>query len=255
MKEQKIDGNFRLGSSSEGVQWEAHAPPPCPRDDRSLPVLWLQNATVGALVDTESSWENMEWEGEGFTYSFLSQLNAPNESGTSPYNRDDKWFIEWLEKDGSYSPQPYRQLANVFRAAGYDEKADGILFASRDRERSESGPIKWLLLTTLKFFIGYGYGLYLFSHALAWFLALVALGTAVVFIEERKRDKKDGSLYLFLNCLLYSLDVLLPGIELRKHHRVGDALSERAHYWFYSLKLAGYVLIFFVIAGLAGLTE
>ena len=262
----RIDGDLRLGSSSE-VQWNAHAPsPPCPRDNSSVPVgLKLRNATVGTLVDTESSWKNMvEWESEGFTYSFLGKLNETGESNfsvsesSSSYNRDDKWFIEWLEKDKSYSAQPYRQLASVLRAAGYDEKADDILFANRDRERSESGPsqFRWWLLTMLKYSTGYGYGLYHF-RALPWFLMLVVLGTVVVVRGERsKRSKADGSLCRFYwNCFFYSLDVLLPGIELRKQHRVGEDLSERAYYCFYFLKLTGYILIFFVIAGLTGLTE
>ena len=257
----RIDGGLMLGSSSE-VQWrKAHAPSPCPRDDSSFSrvMLQLRNATVGDLLDTESSWKDMvEWESEGFTYSFLSNLNTTGDlnPGTSSYNRDDEWFIRWLEKDNSYSAQPYRQLAGVFRAAGYDEKADSILFANRDRERSESGPFKWLLLTTLKYSIGYGYGLYFF-RALPLFLMLVVLGTLFVVLEERsKRNKADGSLYRFYwDCFFYSLDVLLPGIELRKHHRVGEDLSERAYYSFYFLKLTGYVLIFFVIAGLTGLTE
>jgi hypothetical protein len=52
--------------------------------------------------------------------------------------RDIDWYIDWLARDHSYSPQPYEQLAAVFRAAGEPAKADDILYESRERARKEA---------------------------------------------------------------------------------------------------------------------
>ena len=35
-------------------------------------------------------------------------------------SRSISWYIDWLRRDASFSPQPYRQLASVFREAGAD---------------------------------------------------------------------------------------------------------------------------------------
>ncbi len=46
-------------------------------------------------------------------------------------SRKSEWFIEWLKKDQSYTPQPDHQLANVLHAMGHKEKADAIRYAGK----------------------------------------------------------------------------------------------------------------------------
>ena len=53
-------------------------------------------------------------------------------------SRPVSWYVDWLGRDASFSPQPYRQLAGVFREAGADDKANEILYALREREREEA---------------------------------------------------------------------------------------------------------------------
>lgn len=53
----------------------------------------------------------------------------------------------------------------------------------------------------------------------------------------------------------YSLDMLLPVIQLRERHYTDVDLITWVRYYFYIHKVIGYVLVFFVIAGLSGLAE
>ena len=209
----------------------------------------LRNTSVGALQDTKDTWpDHLGREFEGFTYDRLGGLGASEHE--KPDERGSAWFIEWLAKDESYSPQPYQQLASVLRASGHEDMADDILVASRNRELGESKPsqLKWWGLWTLKLIIGYGYGWRIF-WALAWSAGLVVVGTAILHIarESNRRSMKLG--------LWYSLDMLLPIIHLRERHYTNVDLNTWAKYYFYFHKIMGYVLIFFVLAGLSGLTE
>ncbi len=102
--------------------------------------------------------------------------------------RSAEWLSkEWLERDRTYSPQPYRQLADVLRAGGHTTKANAILYAGRDRERKQAWKerkvFKWLGLSLLKVTIGYGYGARYF-WSLAWAVAFVLLGVLVLYLAD-----------------------------------------------------------------------
>jgi hypothetical protein len=119
----------------------------------------LRNAHAGALqdrrdriTDPESGrhrWEDAwpdELQLDGFTYDRLGGFASTAANGTGGVNadvemlaRDIRWYIAWLARDPSYTPQPYEQLAAVFRAAGEPAKADDILYESRERARKEGG--------------------------------------------------------------------------------------------------------------------
>lgn len=88
------------------------------------PKLELRNTEVGTLQDTKDAWpKRLELELDGFTYRRLGA------SGEEPHGRrGTKWFVEWLGKDETYSPQPYRHLAEVLRNAGLEEVASDILY-------------------------------------------------------------------------------------------------------------------------------
>ena len=54
----------------------------------------------------------------------------------------------------------------------------------------------------------------------------------------------------------YSLDMLLPIIRLReRHYEVDISPNTCSAYYFYFHKMAGYVLVALVLAGLTGLVE
>jgi hypothetical protein len=250
-----IDGELTLAAPSLSPQW---------RDDARLV---LRNTSVDAIGDTaaEGVWP-AELDLDGFAYRRLGgYLSDPNDDIAT---RGSKWFIDWLGKDQPYSPQPYYQLANVLHGMGHSEEANDVLFAGRERARNrawEDGHYgTWLGLWALQLTIGYGYGMGYF-RSLAWVVSFVVLGSIACIWSRygppwRRRTwhsawRAGRRKWRFVfHTLTYSLDQLLPIIQLSKHHddirlRVG------ARYYFYFHKIMGYVLASFLIAGLAGLTK
>ena len=173
--------------------------------------------------------------------------------------RDSKWFIKWLERDKTFSPQPYEQLANVLHESGYPSKANAIRYATRKRmrcaawERREGKPRewpRWVGLTLLQFIIGYGLGARYF-RVLWWFGGITLIGFLVLLgsIEKSNWD--------LFKMAWASFDQVLPIVKLDEENQkliLGNYSSWTIAY-FYVQKLVGYVLGGFLGAGLAGLTR
>ena len=232
----KINGELRLGSSDmEEITW---------RHSRQRPKLILRNTQVTFLQDTKETWPDyLERELGGFTYKNFGGLGAEEQEIIS--DRDSKWFINWLEKDDSYSPHSYRHLSSVLRETGHEDIADAILFAGRERERRDSNlwQLKWWGLWALQIIVGYGYGMGNF-RALFWAMVFVVVGFAV--LRCKVKDRELG--------LWFSIDMLLPFIRLSERHYKSE-LQGWPRYYFFFHAIVGYVLTLFVIAGLSGLTE
>jgi uncharacterized protein YjbI with pentapeptide repeats len=223
----KIRAAFSLGRSGHtSLKWHPDSQ------------LILRNTEVGAVQDLAEVWPE-KLELNGFTYDRLGVLD-------NPFDRDTAWYIDWLARQVKYSPQPYEQLASVLRKAGHSDKADEILYAGRNRGlKNASGLLEWAWLFSLKVLIGYGYRIYYSSY---WFIGFVGLGTLVLWVTGQGQSNKMP--YGFS----YSLDMLLPIVRLRERHNEID-LSGFARYYFYVHKVMGYVLVSFLLAGLAGLTK
>jgi hypothetical protein len=192
---------------------------------------------------------------QGFTYERLQEnmLLHPSES-----------YECWLQRD-RFTYQSYQQLATVFRTGGYSDKANAVLSAARDREMTENwGDGKYWEaagLFLLKWTIGYGLGKGIFL-ILVWVAFFTALGFIVLWFfsplpASPERAKGKGWLW----CLGASLDYLLPIVELNKEFAdfFNDPKRERLYggqiIYFAVHAIIGYVLAFFVVAGLAGLTQ
>jgi hypothetical protein len=166
-------------------------------------------------------------------------------------DRQATWFIGWLAVDRPYTPQPYHQLANVMRAAGYPEKANTILYAGKQRELQEAWKkgnfwrafgLQWL-----KWTIGFGLG-YRFFRAVYWVLLLTLIGVLALQYSPTNLGLTFPAQFAF------SLDQLLPIIKLDESH-ADISLSGWPCYYFYVHKIMGYILASFVVAGLAGVTR
>ena len=182
-----------------------------------------------------------------FTYNHLGGLGW-GEPGEQMTDRDAKWFVKWLSRQKDYSPQPYEQCAKVLREAGQPGKANEVLYAGKERERENATGWRqkaWLKL--LKYTIGYGLG-WRQVYVAGWVLGLVLLGLLVAYTTSV------FSKHSFWWWLAYSLDMLLPVIELAKAH-TKLVLTGWQKYYFYFQKLMGWLLSFFLIAGLTGITE
>ena len=263
LRDSDFDGHLDLSNASIGE--ELHLTSPLAVEDRKPgnenfpPPRWseqarltLRNAHAGALNDLENAWEKME-RGQldliGFTYDRLGGLRATGKSAMSA--RSTKWLREWLAKqdefDTYYNPQPFEQLAKLLRESGYPGKADAILFAARNHQR-DSPATDWLTkakLWVLWGLIGYGYHNWI---AVLWFAALTGLGTWACGKSPFGRRMRAAQRYW------YSFDMALPLIALNKRHE-DVKLTGRVVVYFYGHKLAGFVLVSFLVAGLSGLTK
>ncbi|MCH9019254.1 MAG: hypothetical protein IIA73_02680 [Proteobacteria bacterium] len=249
----KILGGLWLGSAGRGTTtWNGRSK------------LTLRNTVTDAIQDHMKAWPKV-LELEGFTYSRLLGFGtAPDVNMPA---RDVNWFIGWLERDTSFSPQPYGQLAAALRQSGYDAKADAILYAGRNRAYDE---MPRSFGKFLKYFemavIGFGYKNWL---AGAWVFLLTFIGALFLFRSGDLRCPRRSPVELkllfctfdaekkqFVGDLYYSFDMLLPIIRLREsHYEQRIKLSPGVEMYFIFHKIVGYALAIFLGAGLSGLAK
>jgi cytoskeletal protein CcmA (bactofilin family) len=227
----QISGELLLRPAGQhSAQWSPHK------------TLILRNARAETIPMLTDAWPDHVDVG-GFTYRSLREDSGASHDRTTECRSDV--FQCWFEKQKSFSPQPYEQLAVVFQNQGRDDEARDIRYAGRERERSESGGPRYAWLTTLDWAIGYGHRI---ERALGWTIGLIFLGAIVLRIsgEGPKHGLPVG--------LSYSFDMLLPIIKLRDAHYEID-LKGWPRYYFYVHKVAGFVLASFLVAGISGLTK
>jgi hypothetical protein len=220
-------------------------------DDRSKPQwsggsprLLLRNAVVGTVQAPPQldAFPN-DLDLNGFKYTDL---------GGEMASREPKWFSAWLEKDTSYSPQTYYQLAAVLRAMGQPGKADEILYAGKEHERSKARShreiSRWIELSLANYTSGYGYRYY---YTMRWIIGLILF----IFLGAQVYNTTaSGNALSWGEKLAFSFDILLPIVKLdESHYKV--LLSGWQHYYFYFHKLVGYVLGLIVVAGLSGIMK
>lgn len=235
-------------------------------------ILSLHNTKVLTFQDLPYSWPD-ELELDGFTYQLLGGFKQKKTDDIKIVSRDSTWFLNWLEKQKKYTPQPYEQLASILQKAGYKEKASDILYESKERERKEiaKGWYKlWLFF--LNWLIGYGLGLRLLYLPLFWVMIFTVIGMFCInkhkkekerFIHKKKNVLKEKERYKlwyscwnswYLWCFFYSFDILLPLFKLDKQHN-NIELEGCQRYYFYFHKIFGFTLTSFIIAGITGLTR
>ena len=225
-----IGSEIRLGTSE--------ASPPKWNTPRKLT---LRNVAAGALEDVPTSWPE-EIDLEGFTYSRLGGFGTPVAAlGERPTSE----FTDLLAKQRGYSPQSYMQLATVFRNSGYPDKADWILFNGKLRELGQSvyRPDRFIFLFI--YCITTGFGIYPQLAAL-WVILLVVIGT-FIFGRDKRRELSEAS---WFDRAIYSLDMLIPVVHLRKSNYEFEPASTRARYYLYFHRLAGFLLASVLIASM-----
>ncbi len=153
-----------------------------------------------------------------------------------------------------YTPQPYVQFANVLRDMGYKSLATEVIIAKMDKKREHEvgNTLTWLKLSALKFIINYGYG---YSYSLVWVLILVASGFFFIRLEQSRKGAKDEQLDDMLEQVFYSINMLLPIIQLNKRHENIEHDISVVRIYFYVHKIMGYVLAMIIVAGLSGMIK
>ena len=218
-------------------------------------VMVLRNTTVYAIQDAAKdgadSWPKT-LQLEGFSYRRLGGSGVHGFADLA--QRESKWFIDWLKRSETFSPQPYEQLASCLREAGYPAKAEAILYAGRKRSRAASLRqrqwSRWIGMLLLESTIGYGLGVRYFR--VLWWVAAITLVGFLVLLASIEKSGWD-----LLSMAWASFDQVLPIVELNREHQ--DLILGTSSSWviayFYVQKLVGYVLGAFLVAGLAGLTQ
>jgi hypothetical protein len=230
--------------------------------------IFLEYAKVGEFLDDPYSWPR---HGGLFLNGFVYHTFAGNA------RLDWKSRIEWLGlQGGQFRPQPYEELVQVLRGMGYDRDARQIAIEEQRALRisGQLGPLRWLGNWLLYLTIGYGYRTWL---AAVWVLALLLAGTSLFASAKREgivvpSDKEAYSCwrshaslpqhYPPFNPMYYSLDVVLPFLDLRqksswqlKGRKTGDWLHAFYEVFLISYVLAVYLLTGLVLAALTGLVK
>ena len=260
----RADGEVSLSSSvTKGtVEWAAVANP-----ERAS--LNLSHATAGAIRDDKASWPGAgKLSIDGFVYQHIL-------SGLT----DVKSRLAWLALQEPFTPQPYRQLAQVMRNAGVDRGARRVLFSMEDQLWREEGtfPVGWVRWP-LSLVVGYGYYP---LRALAGLFILVMMGWAIfagasaagsLVPKEQKAyeffaaNGHPPAYYEPLSPLVFSIENSLPLVRLGQidywqpnpKPPVSDSIfsSDRLLFGFQRLQvLLGWILATLFVAGVTGIVQ
>lgn len=235
----------------------------------------LRYANIGTLVDDYKSWPvSGKLRITGFEYSSIHCQGRPCA------NR-----VEWIRRQcrKCYHPQPYEQLARVYKQLGAEELARYVLIAKNNDLRKilpvTSG--EWWRLT-FTWIIDYGY--YPWKIIFYVIIPFVLFGVIVfglanraglmAIVETKLRDNKGQSIRPHKNnpkyaLLMYSIDAFLPLLDLRqasnwipranqgRTYRKGKRINFTTGdiiWWYYRLhSLVGWVSFTVIAAALIGL--
>jgi adhesin HecA-like repeat protein len=201
------------------------------------------HAQVAALNDEPASWPRQAIL-DGFVYDALVERK--------PISARQR--LDWLTRNPrGYSPQPYEQLAAVYRRAGRDQDARTVAIAKQRARRRTLGLAGRLWSLLLDGLVGYGYRTWL---AGVWLAAFWLIGW-VVFDRAHEHHQlvlaKPGEAHPSFHGAVYSLDTLLPVVDL--HQQAVWIPDGWVQWWAWASILAGWVLTTAVVAALTGLLK
>jgi hypothetical protein len=192
----------------------------------------LSHARIGVLRDDPATWPRALSLG-GLTYQVLEpQLPA-------------RQRLRWIARHPhGHEPQPYEQLAAYYTGIGQPAQARRVLYARERLQRRAGTPLArtWSLIQDVT--VAYGYQPW---RAVLWLALLLATGS-VIFTAAPPPPLQPGAAPHF-NPVTYTLDLLLPVVDLGQKHAFNPAGAEQ---WFsYLLTAAGWVLATTIAAGAA----
>ncbi|QUY42132.1 hypothetical protein [Acaryochloris marina] len=190
--------------------------------------LYFLSAKIQTLADREDSWPSKD-------RLFLDGLVYDKIHVESP--RDSQSRLQWLALQPSkvFSPQPYEQLAKVFKESGFEQSASEVLIRKQDNLRAYGDLSYWARVWNfiLGHTIAHGYRP---NRVLVFALKFVFIGTIVFSLgspdwgaskimspAQVRPFESINSLavevsrnYPVFNPLIYSLDTFVPIIDLHQ---------------------------------------
>ena len=221
----------------------------------------LTKAYVGLLEDDESSWpsDSGSMEISGFVYDQF----GPAASDVGVEKR-----LDWIRLQKTYSPQPYLQLAKVYKQSGRDDELRHVLVARQTdlRTRGRLNPTQKGWNAFFGFALAHGYRplrgvlwillLYGVSVALVWQAqaanAFVAVGPTATVHHAMAADCT--SAYPCLSPFVYPVDAAVPVLNL--HEADYWKFDENTFWgqvgrdWLDAATLLGWVLTTLIVVGL-----
>lgn len=153
--------------------------------------------------------------------------------------------LHWLRQNqDGHAPQPYEQLAAHYSQIGQPDQARRVLHARERLQRRARTSLArtWSVIQDVT--VAYGYQPW---RALLWLALLLAAGS-ILFTAAPPPPLQPGAAPHF-NAIIYTLDLLLPVVDLGQRHAFNPAGAEQ---WFsYLLIAAGWVLATTIAAGAA----
>ena len=197
--------------------------------DRKVPIwenkssLILRNTSVGALQDRKDSWDNLNGRLDiaGFTYQQLGGLRSHESTEETIANRSVEDLLYWLSKqrgfNENHNSQPFQQLADTLRKAGYDDKADDIMVAKinhyRDTPKTPYKTRLWLWIEYL--FSAYGYEVFRpLKFLTISFLILIFSGLLFTYCGSNQNSDQNNHFRGRWHRIGYSFDQAIPLVSL-----------------------------------------
>jgi hypothetical protein len=178
----------------------------------------LTGADVEQLNDNLSSWPPRIWI-YGFSYRAITAAEE---------DRDVSSRLEWIRRNHDYSPGVYDQLAEVYRRAGQDQDARTVAIARED-DRRRHGQLslpsrlwnKFLSLTVAHDYEPWRAMLFLIVVIAASTVLFLRPSAEAAMVPTKAVDPAPAADkctpgYECFEPWLYSLDVLLPVVDLHQ---------------------------------------
>jgi hypothetical protein len=201
----------------------------------------LTHTRVEVLADEAATWPS-SLRLQGFVYDSLFE-DPPIDVTTR---------LLWLRRnEHGYQPQPYEQLAAVYRRSGREHDARRVAIAKRRHRRETLTRPGRVWDRVLDWTVGYGYRTW---QAGLWLLLLVAIGAAVFSMahpQQMTEAKPATGAVPAFQPWTYALDVLVPIVNL--HQEEFWIPQGAARWWAWFSILSGWILTTIVIAAVTGL--
>ncbi|MEU7873617.1 hypothetical protein [Dactylosporangium sp. NPDC049140] len=208
-------------------------------DPSSTGAVVLRDARVGRLVDDPVGWPAAcTIELGGLTYDRISRRSSDTTAWTA------RERLAWMARyDPTFAPGPYDQLAAALRHDGREQEARQVLRVRERLRHRAMGRLGAVWGAVQDATIGFGYRP---ARALLWLVAVFGAGSAWFAWSGPLPPVKPGESPTW-DPLLYTLDLLVPLVDLGHEHAWNPAGPDKAAAVL--IMAAGWILATTVIAG------